>query len=432
MKTLTSFHTQKNKISISLTLLFLLLVGCTGKQAPTPAMPTPESIPTATAVESPAPTATFLAQTPTELPGGSQTDCVQVLPEAPRGKTYPGLVLFFNPEAKRYELFDFESGVKKVFPDKGDPASISPDRKSFALGNWETNQFFIFSSEGQLLHTLAREKNWALFGTWLNNEQLIILSSKPDESRPLVVEYPRELLLINLKTGERKVLPPNYPDIDKGSIFLMWGGSGTTVYDPSLTRVVYAASIEDIGLGYVLWDVPGARKIMHVPVADGGDPVWFHDGTKFLLNGHDGEFYLVSRDGEVSQVTYMNPVILDGITQDANGESHYSYYYDFSPDGKMASLWLQTLVAKTTHLAILDLEKREIKDLCIQAGYDPMKLEYVPIPVWSPDGKYLLVEAASQTKGESEVLLVDVEANTAYPVATNRGPVGWLALSEDS
>jgi hypothetical protein len=424
MKTLTTSHTRKNKNFLCLILLFLLLAGCNGKQAPTPATPTPESIPTATA--------TFLAQTPTELPGGLQTDCVQVLPEAPGGKTYPGLAVLFNPVSKNYELFDIKTGIQKVFPKKGDQISISPNRKFFASNNWNSNQLFIYSSEGQLIQTIAWEETWGWIGDWLNNEQLIILFTKPDESRPQVEEYPRTLLVLNPFTGGKKVLPPNFPDIDKGSIFLMWGGSGTTVYDPSLTRVIYAASIEDIGLGYILWDVPGARKIMHVPVAAGSDPVWFRDGTKFLLNGHDGEFYLVSRDGEVSQITHMDPVILDGITQDANGESHYSYYYDFSPDGKMASLWLETLVAKTTHLALLDLEKREIKDLCIQAGYDPMKLEYVPIPVWSPDSKYLLVEAASQMSGESEVLLVDIEANTAYPVAKNRGPVGWLALPEDS
>lgn len=415
--------------------LLIFLVGCASNGALSSTTQTPtrigtklttqEIIPTEIATNSPPiPTATLFIETPTvETIGKVEADCVQILTGAPKDKIFQGLAVFYNPEGKNYELYDLKTGVEKEIAGKGNrDLSVSPNRKAYAYHNIQSNQLLVFSSAGQLLHTLVWKKDWGYVGNWIDDERILIELSKPDQSRPTYDEYPRTLLILNPVTGEQKVYPPNFPDIDKAAN-IEWDGFGSTVYDPLVTRVIYPANVKgNSAMSYILWDVPGNREIkqLQLPVALGGMPRWFTDGTKFILNGHDGEFYVVNRDGEVSQITHVN--------SGTNGSKFSSRYYSWSPDGKTVALWLESTESKSTHIALLDVDNQKIKDLCIPAGYNPMRLEYTPIPVWSPDGKYLLIEADNQENGESDVVVVDVEAQTAQKIASNRNPLGWIVL----
>ena len=49
----------------------------------------------------------------------------------------------------------------------------------------------------------------------------------------------------------------------------------------------------------------------------------------------------------------------------------------------------------------------------------------VSAPIWSPDGKYLMVESRYATD-KNKVLVVDLSNNSAFPIAENASPVGWL------
>lgn len=428
MKTLMILYNRR--LSVWLSLLFLL-VSCAGNGelssiTPTviavePKLSTVEILPTDTITKSFLPTVTPLVVRPTAEPTSQvETACINVLTEKPKGMTYQGIAVFFNPDSQNYELYDFGSGIKKVVPgQRNSELSISPDRKSFALHDRSANQLKVFSSEGKLLHTIGWENEWGYVGDWLDSEHLLIEMSKPDQSRPTYDEYPRTLLLLDPSTGETKELLPNFPEIDKGAN-IEWSGSGSTVYDPRLTRVIYPASVENIGLSYTLWDISSNQKIMQSPVALGGRPRWYMDGTKFLLNGHDGEFYLGNRDGEISKITYLN--------QESNESFFYSIYYSLSPNTKAVALWLESLKPKSTHLAILDIENYKMRDLCLMAGYNPTQLLYTPFPIWSPDSNNLLVEASNQESGESEVMVIDIESQTAHRIVGSRNPVGWLVL----
>lgn len=434
--TYTPMIPKNNKIALSVWIsLLIFLVGCTSNSAlslptltPTgieTKLSTQEIIPTEAATKNPpTPTATLFVEPPTVAPLDQvEADCVQVITEAPKDKTYQGLVAFYNPESKNYGLYDLKTGVEKeILGKRNRDFSVSPSRKAYAYHNIQSNQLLVFSSARQLLHTLDWKKDWGYIGNWINDERLLIEFSKPDESNPSYDEYPRTLLILNPSTGEQKMLAPSFPDIDK-TANIEWDGFGSTVYDPLITRVIYPANVKgNSAMSYILWDVPGNREIkqLQLPVALGGMPRWFADGTKFILNGQDGEFYVVDRDGEISQITHVN--------LSTNGSNFSSRYYSWSPDGKTVALWLESTESKSTHIALLDVDNQKIKDLCIPAGYNPMRLNYTPIPVWSPDGKYLLIEADNQKNGGSDVVVVDVEAQSAQKIASNRNPLGWLVL----
>ena len=77
-------------------------------------------------------------------------------------------------------------------------------------------------------------------------------------------------------------------------------------------------------------------------------------------------------------------------------------------------------------LAILNTETGEITKLCLSGGDVPYP------PVWSPDGKYLVVTVtASDWKNEvSDVFLVDLAQGVAAKIAEQAVGVDWM-LSPD-
>jgi Tol biopolymer transport system component len=48
-------------------------------------------------------------------------------------------------------------------------------------------------------------------------------------------------------------------------------------------------------------------------------------------------------------------------------------------------------------------------------------------PIWSPDGKYLVIEANRQEDGNTQTVLIDLEGKFAVPILENALPIGWLA-----
>jgi Tol biopolymer transport system component len=157
-----------------------------------------------------------------------------------------------------------------------------------------------------------------------------------------------------------------------------------------------------------------------------GKPVWSPDGSKFILMGDD-EFYVVSLNGIVTKLTHMNPTF---VQSDLFGE-YSGYYYQWSPDGEKVAFWLEGKGGTT--LAILDTKSGKIVDTCILAGHDTSWLGVVTPPyseshpVWSPDGKNLVVAANFRREGgKNDILLVDPDNNVANKITTDKFPVGWL------
>jgi len=77
-------------------------------------------------------------------------------------------------------------------------------------------------------------------------------------------------------------------------------------------------------------------------------------------------------------------------------------------------------IGANRNLAILDMKTGEIVNLCIPGGETPYQ------PIWSPDGKYLVVTVWKN--GDSEVMLVDLERSLANKVTNDNDKTakGWL------
>ncbi len=108
--------------------------------------------------------------------------------------------------------------------------------------------------------------------------------------------------------------------------------------------------------------------------------------------------------------------------------------FSWSPDRDHIAFWLGLADINqsiTGTFAILDVVTGEITDYCISAGFlEGVWFNRLSVPAWSPDGKYLAINANIQKNGNFDTLLVDLEDGTAFKIGENLSPVGWLITSQ--
>ncbi len=119
-------------------------------------------------------------------------------------------------------------------------------------------------------------------------------------------------------------------------------------------------------------------------------------------------------------------------------------YWSWSPDSRTIAFWMDVYPAgfhlldsserlkidSEAQLMILDTLTGEITDTCvkgeayIEAGGNP---DYIHAPIWSPDGKSILVEIGNSMKEQSKLIMIDLENLKGYEIATDTYPFGWMA-----
>jgi Tol biopolymer transport system component len=175
-----------------------------------------------------------------------------------------------------------------------------------------------------------------------------------------------------------------------------------------------------------LYGIPEKKKLAQIPdIYWDNPPVWSPDGSKFIMMGND-EFYLVTYDGAISKITHLNP---DYDLYKGAGFRYLADYYSWSPDSQHVAFWLSPFGTERYTLAILDTHSGEIIEYCIPIGDGfPQYGLSTLYPVWSPDGKKLVVAANFRPNLEpgNDVILVDLEKEKSYKVTENTFPVGWL------
>jgi Tol biopolymer transport system component len=413
--------------------------------------PPPLFTPTGTAVT----TATPL-ETPMKLQKLSQA-CVKVYLTNESGLVLKGVAVFDNlsPDlVTTIFLRDLETPNLRTLSSPGKFQQfwgISPDRKYMLYeyeklsGGDSDYRLVIADFSGQIIsefdNRFPNDPYIANYYNWQNNENIrVVLFSESQESFRM---SPR---IYNPFTGNYKDLRTNFPDyvgkdLDWG---LDWIALNTLhlegsniVYDQSLTRVLYPKNNEIVSLT----DVKTNKELASVHLPNWGRlPKWSSDdkylsiigAAKFSTNTASDEFFIVSRDGgEFKRLTYLSNSL------EQSSISNYAW----SPDGKHIAFWLYSdsgdphAEGTQSELAILDVETGEITNLCIQGISAVTPLEgpvlFASIePIWSPDGKQIMISQWDPSHGESNknynVLVINIASLTAVKIDENRQPTGWM------
>jgi WD40 repeat protein len=365
---------------------------------------------------------------------GISSKCAEMIPSL---DIIPdGTIVLQDEITRNIALFDLQSDKETMFEEAVFVMAVSPDNKQLAYTDETTKQLIILSSTGEKESIISVPQDWIGVVSWIASDTLLMekFIGKPFGLASSVIYH--------LENGRSEEYLSSYPGIRTAIPPLQWGNYSytRTVYDPSFSRVVFAAGDEH-GLPLLrLWDLKANREVVefhqgydnHI----GGAPQWMRDGSAFIAgiypqqqiedtlykNVHEDlpykggfELFQVSRDGKIMRLTYLT------IDYDAGEEG-----FSLSPDEKHVAFWLNLnykpgdLYAERK-LAILNTKTGEITDLCIAGGATPTP------PIWSPDGKHLVVSRYYVTGDAlTDALLIDLENNQGVKIANNVIAKGWL------
>jgi hypothetical protein len=368
-------------------------------------------------------------------------DCLQEFPNMPEELISRGLVILENrtKEDGRYlgetYLLDMASQQShKLYPEniQGRDFSVSLDHSLMAYKKnsfTETGEVFlrelaVATADGSELLTIPWEEGWSGLAGWLDNQRLVINIAGMD-SEESTAQKAASLLVLNLFTGERQVLRPDFPEMYDYEPIPNWDDWGITMYDPSLARVVYLRG-EYL---YALWGVDRQQLLATLNYFN-EIPRWSPDGSRVVLEGwpddrtysygpEEDETFLVSRDGQVEQLTNLT-----GPTD------MYLDFYSWSPDGHSLAAWLRSPDLdknREMELAIIDIETGEVTNTCLRivTGGEGFGIGYDFPTIWSPDSTQLVVMEWYEAD-HRRVYLVDLDKGYAAPIAEDMEPAGWL------
>jgi len=361
-------------------------------------------------------------------------ECVEIVPSL--DLTPDETLVLQDQISNNIALFDLKTDQSQSFGEAVYIMAISPDRSQLAYTDKVTGKLIILASNGKRLSTTSVPDNWIGVIQWISPSTLLM-----DKFLGIPPGIPYGLastIMYNTKTGEVQEFASNYPGITTSIPPFPWDNYSytRTVYDPLFSRVIYPAEEQDGHSLLVLLDLETKRDVtrFHTPI--GSAPQWTQDGSYFVTvivpqfkwgdnlyqnvsddlpynGGH--ELFWVSRDGKVQRLTYLT-------TKFQAGEEGIS----LSPNEEHIAFWLNLRyepgdLNADRKLAVLDISTGEITNLCLAGTATPIS------PIWSPDGKYLVI-SRYYTTGDllSDVLLVDLEHGIAKRIAKNSVAKGWL------
>jgi hypothetical protein len=371
------------------------------------------SIPTATGTPIPSPVPNPSA---TSEPSRVQKDCYSLLPDFPQSANPHGVLIL--EYLFQYEFLDWESGNQtEIGPQQGyDDMQVSPDHKKIAYHDTLNNQIVVMTGANQILRRIPWEKNWINLSRWQNDEKLLIQTKEvlpSDAPSP-----PMVLVILDTGTGQSIKTNPDYPHIVQG--YPSPWSSGHTVFDPTLTRVVYAQAIGE-NENYALWDIAGERELIALKAWPFEEPVWSPDGSTFIVYTLNG-LTLVSRDGIILDTIELQEIIYTG-----SDAGYPVRNFSYSPDGSRVAFWVQVNgsvgKAGSYHLMILDTNTGNIVDPCLESENTQ------PGIVWFPNGGKIAAGVNYRASSDTwDVVIADVEQKYTVKIAEKLFPIGWLVM----
>ena len=393
--------------------LIILLVACAPSLSTN--LPKETAMPSATSMDLPLPTETA---TPTSKDDFVTQNCSIVLPAAPANFTTKGIIPLQDYVTKATVFLNLETGDETKIPGiqkRIDVYAVSPDHRMLAYKIYAASPGISLTLTDALNQhsqvSFVRKDDFAL-GNWLNNQQLLL-----GEEGEFVIFNPYTQQGKSYSIADFPGYDTNNPQNNRG-----WVG-----IDPQSAIAVYKAN----GSNIVLLDL-GSKKIMaqifdayeRPPIAE-----WTVDGSQAAIIGttvvgkHPAEagdnIFGVSRHGQVTQLTYL---------AEHYGIGFNIYSLSWSPDSRHIAFWMRIPSNDKWQLAVLDTSTKQVTDYCILS--DPyLHTSTGPslglsAPIWSPDGKQLIVE--HRLDDSKYVVLLDVTQNLAFQIAQNASPIGWM------
>jgi Tol biopolymer transport system component len=438
-------------INLKILLFFaFVLTSCVPQVAPNGPVvkhqETPIQKPEPTNTIKPSPPATTTVTVTASPSSRLQKNCVSVS-SAFDVKAIDGTAVFLDHLGQSIVLMG-ENNLRIPENFEGNPKnseqSVSPDGNLliYRQSKYKTAQskIVIVTSNGQVVHDFPDQDSWVLGVAWLSDEYIRYPIQSQTNSEQI------ELYALNIQTGQLHELRTDLPNIaDNGSpdwgvdSWLIYFGikkGVNIVYDPSLTRVAYPGIREQYPFYPVsLYDIQNDKELAVLDIASAGDAKWSPDGKYFSIIGSEEsrleqDIYIASRDGGqftlLTNLAKLYPKLIFGS-------------YSWSPDSQKIAFWIDAdgvdnMEANDNSLILLDLATKQMVDLCIR-GYGqnlPYNLNSSVSfmmhgqPVWSPDSKKLLVTSYDADVQKIVDFLIDLENNTAYQVAVDLEPIGWM------
>jgi hypothetical protein len=403
----------------------------------TPA-PTPSLTATTTPTTTPTITLTIAPQTFIASPTpGSQINyqCFETMEGLPDEMSLEGtMVIFRYPR----EYFLYQGGTGNLLSINQDDQSISPiispngmwfAYQTHGPGTGE-REVIVARADGEPNLIIPMENDWGVLLHWLDDQNLIM--TRLDFPIPFV----DSIIILNPFTGERRDFSPDYPDLYYDPVpSPLWGEDlllTRTVYDPTLSRVVYpkgyfpatAVLWNHLPAAVVLWSLETNEVLAYFEDDDywGQFPKWSRDGDQLAIIGIDfsqteikQELFIVSRDGEKRQLTNLAGAYSGARISD----------YSWSPDGRSIAFWVDRIEYSSRigyYLMVIDVATGEMTNYCVFGGSEHTRPE---APIWSPSGEQLAVEYM-RDDGSAAINVVDLIDGYAARILEDYRLLGWM------
>jgi len=421
---------EENMVKLKLFMIaffLVLLSGCLPSATRQPDPSTPAS-------EEPIPTNTLMIPTPLPQPTGVSTlapqddlttqNCVNILPNVPANFKTTGIVPLEDFQTGNITFLELQTGDIGRIPNIKERIAdyaISPDQKTLAYKTHISSSRFdltitdAFNGHKQII--FSRQADYALY-YWLNNEELLL-----GKNNQWVVFNP-------YTKQERGYSLEDFPEYDTYNQYNVWVG-----FDPQEMLAIYKNGNNNTSLlkivdKQLLAEIPDTYQ--RPPIAS-----WTLDGSEAAIVGTTqvGQYWSeagdnifgVGRDGQVTQLTHL---------AEQYGIGFNIRSLRWSPNSRFIAFWMSypSMSAEIGPwvLAVLDTSTKKVTNYCIST--DPYALsknhsfrQGVPTPIWSPDGKQIIVE--HRTSDSSYIVLLDIAQNVAFQIAQDSVPLGWM-LSE--
>jgi Tol biopolymer transport system component len=403
---------MRTRSILELLLVIFVLGACTPAR-PLSATETVQTLPVNnTSLPTPLLTTTSLAAN-----WESAKNCVTEYPKQPEESQLEGVAVLQSLSStvigRELSLLNLKDGTSRNIDTANQPVedvAVSPDRHSLAY-SWFNNttekwELVLIDSAGELQQVAWSSKSGFFFQDWLNDHQLVIRQD---------VKY---LIVDPYQDSQVSISPSDFPEYN------LYDLKAFLSFDPLLSRAIYKSSTEINVLDL-------NSKAVRAPLKDGYDRVlivsWLSSGEKAAVIATlspeqkldnfslPDEIFIVEKDGQVRQLTHLFDAFGLPLTIDS---------LSWSPDGSQIAFWLHDTEANPT-LMVADYESGNTVDYCVTNVWRTAFPVRVSQPIWSPDGKYLMVENR-YASDKNRVLVVDLSNKSAFPIAENASPDGWM------